>query len=48
MDNQAQLKDWETYIIVRTVTHTMIAEAINDVYYVVLNGPTEGLNGVSI
>ena len=47
-DNQAQLKAWETYIIVRTVTRTMIAEAIDDVYYAALDDPTEGLNGVSI
>jgi hypothetical protein len=47
-DNQAQLKAWETYIIVRTVTRTTIAEAIDDVYYAALDNPTKGLNGVSI
>ena len=47
-DNQAQLKAWETYIIVSTVTRTMIAEAIDDVFYAALDDPTKGLNGVSI
>ena len=47
-DNQTQLKAWETYIIIRTITHRMIAKAIDNVYYTELNDPLEGLNGVSI
>jgi hypothetical protein len=46
--NLAKQKAWNTYIIVRTITHNQFAAAINGVYYAVLDDPTKGLNAISL
>jgi hypothetical protein len=46
--NLAKRKAWNTYIIIRTITRNQFAAAINDVCYAELNGPTKGLNAISL
>ena len=46
--NIAACKAWATYRLVLAITHDQFAAAIDDVYYAVLDNPTEGLNGVDL
>jgi hypothetical protein len=46
--NTSACKMWTTYCLVRTITHDQFPAAINDVFYVVLNNPIEGLNGIDL
>jgi hypothetical protein len=46
--NAAACKAWNTYKMVLTITCGQFAAAINDVYYVVRDGPTKGLNAVNL
>jgi hypothetical protein len=46
--NLADRKAWNTYIIVRTIARDQFAAAIDNVYYVALNDPTEGLNAITL
>jgi hypothetical protein len=39
---------WATYRLVLAITRHQFAAAIDDVYYAVLDHPTEGLNGVDL
>jgi hypothetical protein len=41
-------KAWATYKLVLAITRDQFAAAIDDVYYAVLDDPTEGLNGVDL
>jgi hypothetical protein len=38
----------ETYKMVLTITRNQFAAAIDDVYYAVLDDPTEGLNAINL
>ena len=46
--NIAARKAWATYRLVLAITRDQFAAAIDDVYYAVLDDPTEGLNGVDL
>ena len=46
--NIAARKAWATYRLVLAITRNQFAAAIDDVYYAVLDDPTEGLNGVDL
>jgi hypothetical protein len=46
--NLAKRKEWNTYIIVRTITCDLFAAAIHNVYHAELNDHTEGLNVISL
>jgi len=46
--NIAAHKAWATYRLVLAITRDQFAAAIDDVYYAVLDNPTEGLNGVDL
>jgi len=46
--NIAMRKAWATYRLVFAITRDQFAAAIDDVYYPVLNDPTEGLNGIEL
>jgi hypothetical protein len=46
--NAAACKAWNTYKMVLTITPDQFAEAINDIYYAILDNPTEGLNAVNL
>jgi hypothetical protein len=46
--NLAKCKAWNTYIIVRMITHNQFVAAIDDVYYAELDDPTNGLNAISL
>ena len=46
--NISACKAWATYRLVLTITRDQFAAAINDIYYAVLDDPTEGLNGVDL
>jgi hypothetical protein len=46
--NAAACKAWNTYKMVLTITCDQFAAAINNVYYAVLDNPTEGLNAVNL
>ncbi len=46
--NVATCKAWNTYKMILTITRDQFAAAINDVYYAVLNNPTEGLNAADL
>jgi hypothetical protein len=41
-------KAWATYRLVLAITRDQFAAAIDNVYYAVLDDPTEGLNGVNL
>jgi hypothetical protein len=45
--NLADRKAWNTYIIICTITGNQFTAAIDNVYYAVLDNPTEGLNMIS-
>jgi hypothetical protein len=47
-NNIAARKAWATYCLVLAITRNQFAAAINDVYYAVLDDPTEGLNRVDL
>jgi hypothetical protein len=47
-NNIAACKAWATYRLVLAITRDQFAAAIDDVYYAVLNDPTEGLNGFDL
>ena len=46
--NISTCKAWATYRLVLAITCDQFAAAIDDVYYAVLDDPTEGLNGVDL
>jgi hypothetical protein len=46
--NAAACKAWNTYKMVLTITRNRFAAAINNLYYTVLDNPTEGLNAVDL
>jgi hypothetical protein len=46
--NTAACKAWNTYKMVTTITHNQFLAAINDVYYAVLEDPTEDLNTINL
>jgi hypothetical protein len=46
--NIAARKAWATYRLVLAIIRVQFAAAIDDIYYAVLNDPTEGLNGVDL
>ncbi len=41
-------KAWNTYKMVLTITHNQFTLMIEDVYYTILDNPTEGLNGINL
>jgi hypothetical protein len=47
-NNIAACKAWATYRLVLAITRDQFAAAIDDVYYAVLDDPTEGLNGFDL
>jgi hypothetical protein len=47
-NNISACKAWLTYMIVHTITQDEFAASIDDVYYTVLDDPTEGLNAVTL
>jgi hypothetical protein len=46
--NAAACKAWNTYKMVLTITRDQFAAAINNVYYVILDDPTENLNAIDL
>jgi hypothetical protein len=46
--NAATRKAWNTYKMVLAITRNQFAAVIDDVYYAVLDDPTEGLNAVNL
>jgi hypothetical protein len=46
--NAAACKAWNTYKMVLTITCNQFTVAINNIYYAVLNDPTEGLNAIDL
>jgi hypothetical protein len=46
--NLVARKAWATYKLVLAIMHNQFAAAIDNVYYAVLDDPTEGLNGVHL
>ncbi len=46
--NAAACKAWNTYKMVLTITRNQHMAAIDNVYYAVLDDPTEGLNAVNL
>jgi hypothetical protein len=46
--NAATCKAWNTYKMVLTITRDQFAAAIDDIYYAILDDPTEGLNSVDL
>ena len=46
--NIAAQKAWATYRLLLAITHQQFAAAIDDIYYTVLDDPTEGLNGADL
>jgi hypothetical protein len=46
--NTAACKAWNTYKMVLTITRNQFMAAIDNVYYAVLDNPTEGLNAVNL
>ncbi len=47
-NNISAHKAWSTYMIVHTITWDHFAASIDDIYYAALDGPTEGLNAVTL
>ena len=47
-NNIVARKAWASYKLVLTITRDQFAAAIDDVYYAVLDNPTEGLNSVDL
>jgi hypothetical protein len=46
--NAAACKAWNTYKMVLTITCNQFVAAIDDIYYVVLDDPTKGLNTIDL
>jgi hypothetical protein len=46
--NNTTRKAWTTYCLVLSITCNQFAAAINNVYYVVLDDPIKGLNGINL
>jgi hypothetical protein len=46
--NPAACKAWATYRLVLSITCNQFAAAINNVYYAILDDPSEGLNGIDL